>query len=838
MPDAPRRVPVSVRSGLFALAGLLPSLAAQCATQWASTGLQAELTGQGSCTALWDPDGAGPEPERLVVGGDELIGGAAAIQQRVMLWDGSRWQALGPGPGTAGSVLALTVWNGQLVAGGDFSGGGFDRIALWDGSAWQPIGVGAFQAPVHDLAVWNGNLVAAATWPSALPQSTVRWWDGVSWSTLPLPWNGAAHALASYQGLLIVGGQTLFQQGVLGRWDGTNWLPPIPADARITSLAVRQPQVVGLDPVLYVGGAFTDIGGTAAVRIAATTGGASFAWSQTGGGLFTQCDALHVRNTGALGFAIVALAGGVPMQYLSGGSWISLGSLQLESVTYFGGSYHAARANGADACRRYDGASWLPVRGEGFDGEVRALVRSGTDTIVGGTFTATPDGARSRIARWDGTAFHALGAGMTGLVGGSTIVDALLTLANGDLVAGGSFVSAGGVTANSIARWNGAEWSSLGTGMNQHVSALCEMPNGDLVAGGSFTSAGGVPCAHIARWNGTSWSPLGSGTNATVHALAVRRDGVLFAGGSFSTAGGSPCSHIAQWNGTVWSPVGPGCNGDVFALSVRHGDEVIVAGSFTAAGGLPANRIARSLATGWSTMGAAGVDPAAARAVFVLPNGDVVAGRGFHQPGTLPDGGISRWDGSTWSGFGAGLAAAAPSSSVAARAFALRPDGSLVVGGNFSIAGGVVSRQLAVLSSACPPAVHAFGAGCSSAAGPVVVTAEALPWLGTTFRTTTTGIAPVSVCLGVVGLRSASIPLPSILPQGQPGCSLLASLDIVQLLQPDGAGSWQSALPVPASASLLGATFFQQTLPLEFDGTGAFMAARGSNGLAATIGTL
>jgi len=78
---------------------------------------------------------------------------------------------------------------------------------------------------------------------------------------------------------------------------------------------------------------------------------------------------------------------------------------------------------------------------------------------------------------------------------------------NGDLVAGGDFTTAGGLPANRIAKWNGSEWSALGSGLNSLVSglnptvqALAVMPNGDLAVGGSFTTAGGQVSTYFARW--------------------------------------------------------------------------------------------------------------------------------------------------------------------------------------------------------------------------------------------------------------------------------------------------------------------------------------------------
>ncbi len=48
----------------------------------------------------------------------------------------------------------------------------------------------------------------------------------------------------------------------------------------------------------------------------------------------------------------------------------------------------------------------------------------------------------------------------------------------------------------------------------------------ELYAGGNFTSAGGVTANRIAKWNGKSWSALGSGTNGFGDALTLHDNGV------------------------------------------------------------------------------------------------------------------------------------------------------------------------------------------------------------------------------------------------------------------------------------------------------------------------
>src|SRR6185503_12153090 len=133
---------------------------------------------------------------------------------------------------------------------------------------------------------------------------------------------------------------------------------------------------------------------------------------------------------------------------------------------------------------------------------------------------------------------------------------------------GGWFRRAGGTPANYIAKWNGTNWSALGSGMNWSVYALA-VSGSNLYAGGIFTTAGGTPANYIAKWDGNSWSALGSGMTAPeslvaqVLALAVSGSN-LYAGGNFTTAGGSPVNHIAKWDGSSWSPLGSGLGAEVF----------------------------------------------------------------------------------------------------------------------------------------------------------------------------------------------------------------------------------------------------------------------------------
>jgi hypothetical protein len=166
------------------------------------------------------------------------------------------------------------------------------------------------------------------------------------------------------------------------------------------------------------------------------------------------------------------------------------------------------------------------------------------------------------IARWNGATWQPLGSGLNGSV------LALIAYRDG-LIAGGNFSIAGGVPANHIALWNGLDWQPLGTGLNGIVLALA-IYNDELVAAGNFTMAGEVGQNRIARWNGTDWLPLGSGTNNVVNAITVFDD-ELIAAGYFTTAGDVNARHIASWNGTGWRPLGLESNWVPDALAVHDG---------------------------------------------------------------------------------------------------------------------------------------------------------------------------------------------------------------------------------------------------------------------------
>jgi len=456
---------------------------------------------------------------------------------------------------------------------------------------------------------------------------------------------------------------------------------------------------------------------------------------------------------------------------------------------------------------------WVPSVGAGPNGPVFASHAFDPDgpgpanpqALVGGFFGLGPVGAPTHVALYDPivNSWSALGTGVD-----STVI-AVLRLPNGALVAGGGFAHAGGLVAHNVARWNGTAWSAFGAGPGGIVRALAVLPNGNIIAGGEFG---------VAEWNGTAWLPMGSGPTF-VAALATRPNGNVVAGGTFSGAFG-----VHEWNGTAWSPLGS-CNGDVRSLLLLDNGDVVAGGAFSGIGGVNAVFVARFDGTTWSAL--PGLQHSA-RALAALPNGDLVAAGGL-APSAQPNL-VSRWNGTSWSVLGGGMDSAAWT-------LASFSNGDLLAGGTFTTIGGTGSANVARLTTTCPATTAVIGTGCTGSAGVVSLAPTNLPWVGSTFRATATGLPALGIAVHVVGFTPLSTPLVNVLPQALPGCVLRASPDFLEVLFPT-AGAASTMIVLPNSPALAGLQVHEQVVPLEISASLVITAATSSNALQLTIGVL
>jgi hypothetical protein len=177
------------------------------------------------------------------------------------------------------------------------------------------------------------------------------------------------------------------------------------------------------------------------------------------------------------------------------------------------------------------------------------------------------------VVQWNGAIWKSIGA--VGAADGIGIYPmATYREAQRDyLVLAGVFEQISGVQAHDMARWDGVNWSRMGTPPSVPF-AMCVFDDGSgpsLHIGFDSTSPNaGVASGGIARWTGAGWVSVGGGVRLQsfgyggVRALCVFDDGTgpaLFAAGTFDTAGAVPARQIAKWDGSTWSALGWGISG-------------------------------------------------------------------------------------------------------------------------------------------------------------------------------------------------------------------------------------------------------------------------------------
>jgi hypothetical protein len=93
-----------------------------------------------------------------------------------------------------------------------------------------------------------------------------------------------------------------------------------------------------------------------------------------------------------------------------------------------------------------------------------------------------------------------------GLQGANVGVEATVVDSSGNVYVGGGFTFIGTMFANYVAKWDGSAWPALGSGMGGFgictgVWALAARGT-NLYAGGGFTDTGGMRANQVAKWDG------------------------------------------------------------------------------------------------------------------------------------------------------------------------------------------------------------------------------------------------------------------------------------------------------------------------------------------------
>jgi hypothetical protein len=526
--------------------------------------------------AVWSPLGSGipgnvlamsVHGDALVVGGDfSFLDGEGNSADNIVRWNGSEWMALGS---MDGSVNALTIHDGALVAGGSFLSVDDEdafHIARWNGSSWASVG-GGTSDEVKTLASYEGNLIAGGAFALAERRivNRIAIWDGESWGPMGEGFSDDVYALLIHAGELYAGGEFGPDSGdrltYVGRWTGEMWEPPGTLTSGTHGLNGHVRALAEYGGALIAGGSFTQGGVVSLNRIGRWDG---VSWHPMGSGLNGVPYVFHEYND----------------ELIVGGSFTEAGGVPVENIA------------------RWNGTSWSPL-GSGANDAVLALVEDEGELIVGGKFDVAGGLPAPGIARWDGSNWDALSAGVDGVAND-------LAVFRGDLY---------GVAGGNVLRFGGATWEVVGIttgypGVEERPGRVSELFVHDdwLIASGAFQRIYiNTCCVHgnnIGRYDGVGWHGLHAGMQGPIddrfiHPLFLARvyaldvyGGELVAGGFFETAGSDQANSLARWNGQDWESLDTGIRGMVAALAVVD-SSLYVGGSITSAGGVPSYNIAR-----------------------------------------------------------------------------------------------------------------------------------------------------------------------------------------------------------------------------------------------------
>lgn len=268
-----------------------------------------------------------------------------------------------------------------------------------------------------------------------------------------------------------------------GYWDGAVWNPlTAPAfgpgfDDVVHALAIAP------DGTVFMGGVFTDLFGGP-------------------GGTYNRIVSWNLVTE-----TFTALGPGLD------GTVFSI-DVATDGQVYVGGAFtdlQGGIGNTLNAIARWDPftLTWNTMgAGPGVAGGVVTAVHAApeaNEVFFGGAFNrqfGDPADTLERIATYDvaTNVISELGTGTAGNVNGLDIG------LNGILFITGVFTEIGGVPANRAARWDGSAFYALGSGLNNDGTRVTVLDSGEVWFGGIFTEAGGFALdGGLATWNGVTW---------------------------------------------------------------------------------------------------------------------------------------------------------------------------------------------------------------------------------------------------------------------------------------------------------------------------------------------
>ncbi|MEJ7862321.1 MAG: FG-GAP-like repeat-containing protein [Pyrinomonadaceae bacterium] len=242
--------------------------------------------------------------------------------------------------------------------------------------------------------------------------------------------------------------------------------------------------------------------------------------------------------------------------------------------------------------------------------------------------------------------------------------------------------------------------------VNLDVNATAIQSDGKIVIGGGFSSVGGITRNRIARLNTDGSLDLSFNPNVNnfaIESIVIQPGGKILIAGDFTTVGGESRKYFARLNtnGSLDTSFNPVVEGTGKEIALQSDGKVIVSGSFSGVGGIPRSHIARLNSNGSlddsfnvSTFNSSKVQ--SIEAIVIQPDGRILIGGFFTMVGNIPHMNFARLNanGSLDDSFIPNVNADEVDR-IGVRTITIQSDGKILIGGNFTIVGGVLRNRLA-----------------------------------------------------------------------------------------------------------------------------------------------
>jgi hypothetical protein len=256
---------------------------------------------------------------------------------------------------------------------------------------------------------------------------------------------------------------------------------------------------------------------------------------------------------------------------------------------FVAGSFTHAGGCMVNGLTKWDGNVWTKFgsglkTSDGNSGIGLCLKEIDNTLYLGGVFDSIDGVACHSLAKFNGTGWSSVNNfPLFSITPGyiNWVYD--IELYNNELYVCGNFYNYPQMTIDHIAKWDGTNWVNVGNGIHGGIRDARKMVvfKNELVVAGRFSKSVNPtnPGENIGKWNGTQWSELGSGTDDIIDDMKVK-DGNLYICGAFSTAGGISAHNLARWDGSKWCGFGNTINYGIITSLDFLNDTLYIGGGF------------------------------------------------------------------------------------------------------------------------------------------------------------------------------------------------------------------------------------------------------------------